>query len=160
MRAGASRFAGLGTIDVDNRLGEDFAAVGRCNPEGKPFSYLSREEADAAVAECSEGRVVIRRWRREEGVPSLPDDVARRVGAAVPAIVRAHAGAAAGVLLVTHGDLINAFLPGLEGDEGVGAYKAEVAGFAVVRVPADGALPSRVAAGGESIVARHRVELM
>ena len=64
------------------------------------------------------------------------------------------------MLLVTHGDLINAFLPGLEGEEGVGAYKAEVAGFAVVRVSAGGALPSRVAAGGESIVARHRVELM
>ena len=62
--------------------------------------------------------------------------------------------------MVTHGDLINVFLPRLEGVEGVSAYKAEVAGFVVVLVPADGALPARVAAGGESIVARHRVELM
>ena len=76
---GGAHIVGLGTIDVDNRLGEDVAAVARCNPEGKPFSYLSREEANAVVAECSEGRVVIGSWQREEGVPSSPDRVEQRV---------------------------------------------------------------------------------
>jgi broad specificity phosphatase PhoE len=46
---------GLAQIVADNRLGEDLAAVARCNPEGKPFSYLSRQEADAAIAQYAGG---------------------------------------------------------------------------------------------------------
>ncbi len=47
------------------------------------------------------------------------------------------------VLLVTHGDLLNKFLPELPGIPGIGMYAAEEAGFAVLRARAyDGVTPT------------------
>lgn len=148
------RELGLAELSVDNRLGEDMAAVARCNPDGKPFSYLTRQQAEDAVAEHGSG-VRLGPWAREESVPVAPDRIVHRVSVGIPAIFKAAAsGGARSVLLMTHGDIVNTYLPELF--EGIGAYRSEEAGFAVIKLAGEGGiLPGRLSDNSD-ILALHR----
>ena len=83
--------------------------------------------------------------------PIQPNNQTRPLGEqAVTAIVTQHAPA--NVAIVTHGDLLNRYLPELPGVPGVGVYAPKECGFAVVRAP------HGEVALEEAIVEKHRLD--
>ena len=84
-----------------------------------------------------------------EPATPLQNVIVSRVGAAIPAA----AASGKNVLIMTHGDLFNAYLPEL--CEGLGKYRADVAGWAAIKGPHG----ARVVEDA-SILEMHRVELL
>jgi len=144
-----ARELGLSEIHVDNRLSECRDAAMRCfdtaNLPRQELTYIEHSEAEE-LAGCAV------HWERDMNVPSDPDDLSARL-AAVPSIAGAVAGENGNVLLVTHGDLVNRYLPTLFDD--VGKYAADVAGWAVVQGPHKGKVER-----DEDILATHRIASM
>jgi hypothetical protein len=98
---------------------------------------------------------IIVQWSRQKNVPrGGDDDVAARARRAFHGCLSELAPQS--VLCVTHGDLFNSYMPELFPGAGFSGYKAEVAGFAVVRGPSAG----REQADADSIGAMHRITLM
>ena len=73
-----------------------------------------------------------------------------RAQAAVQDIIESHGSE--NVVLVTHGDILNRYLPELPAVPGVGLYAPKEAGFAVIEGP-HGAI-----AVEESIIGKHRLD--
>eukprot|EP00928_Gymnodinium_smaydae_P038881 TRINITY_DN26704_c0_g1_i1.p1 TRINITY_DN26704_c0_g1~~TRINITY_DN26704_c0_g1_i1.p1 ORF type:complete len:256 (-),score=28.56 TRINITY_DN26704_c0_g1_i1:178-882(-) len=140
---------GIRHVSVDNRLGEYLPMLRRCCvqaglPEAQ-VDYLTEDQAKEALN--LEGAVLA--WDRSANVPKDPDDLTSRVGGAIPAIM----ASGGNVLIVTHGDLFNAYLPELF--DGIGKFKADVAGWAAIRGPHGARVLEETA-----ILETHRVETL
>ena len=129
-----ARTLGVTKIVVDNRLGEHVPAARRVarkltGGDVGELCYVEHTEAARCAGVAKEQLL----WRRDEHpVLTEPDDLVKRA-AALPHVCAnavAHAGSAeARLLLVTHGDLINLFVPGFDWDPTVGRYQAQVCGW-------------------------------
>ena len=90
-----------------------------------------------------------------------------RVAVAIPAVARfadeqrASSDGGPAVLLVTHGGVINRYLPELPGVPGIGVFYADEAGFAVIHCPPGGlaSMPPRVT-DAAAVASTHRVNRM
>ena len=144
----------ISTIYVDIRLGEYIPMANRCfqshKQEERQITLLSHENAAKCV-----GSNIDLIWDREGGgyPPDYPaaDNLSRRVLDVIPSIAAQCNDK--NVLIVTHGDIVNAYLPELAPGLGIGAFAADVAGWAVLRGPH----ATRVASV-ESILEMYRIE--
>jgi hypothetical protein len=146
----------IACLVIDNRLSEDLTSAERCwAAHGLPigeYTYMSLDEATKwATADAPGGGgggggggsggsgISHVTWQRDlHQVLRHPDSVSERV-CAFP-LVGAHAAqsvhappSSARVLMVTHGDLINAFAPGFDWDPGIGRYRADECGWLACR---------------------------
>jgi len=111
---------------------------------GCPFDPLTRAEACLAL-----GLDLDLTWE-DQAEPCFPDDVTARAREAIGAVMAQHAPG--NVVIVTHGDILNRYLPELPGVPGVGVYAPKECGFAVVKAP-HGEI-----ANEEAIVEKHRLD--
>ena len=148
-----ARYFSLPGITVDNRLGEHMPAVMQCVPaaqrQGCVFTYMQLEEAAAIVG----GDMAVQ-WNRGAGMPALPDNIEARAQAVFADLAALHHPNT--IVLVTHGDLFNALLPELEAVPGIGRYKAEVAGWALI-APGSASTSGGGRVAPSQIMAAHRV---
>ena len=107
------------------------AAAGAAAEDPKGAKDVGRDVGDAGAAIYRTNEVELGAWDREVGKPTRPDAVTQRAGTAIAAMAPAADGQ--NILVVTHGDLFNAYMPELF--DGIGKYKAEYAGLAVLRPP-------------------------
>lgn len=134
----------ISLLVVDNRLGEDLNAADRCwSAAGVPvgeYTYMSSTEASRwALVNAADGVRGFTQliWRRaEHPVLQHPDNVHERV-CQLPQVcndaIRATRNTATAVLVVTHGDLLNAFAPGFDWDPSIGRYRADECGWLACR---------------------------
>ena len=98
--------------------------------EERQITLLSHENAAKCV-----GSNIDLIWDREGGgyPPDYPaaDNLSRRVMDVIPSIAAQCNDK--NVLIVTHGDIVNTYLPELAPGLGIGAFAADVAGWAVLR---------------------------
>eukprot|EP01062_Namystynia_karyoxenos_P030175 TRINITY_DN2255_c0_g1_i1.p1 TRINITY_DN2255_c0_g1~~TRINITY_DN2255_c0_g1_i1.p1 ORF type:complete len:847 (+),score=243.94 TRINITY_DN2255_c0_g1_i1:87-2543(+) len=151
------RALGLREVVVREGLQECPLALSRCNPTGEAATFLSDAEAKAAV-----GPGVSLQWPGRTGRASS-ESVQRRVEREIPRMWNEHcrrSGAMGGTLvLVTHGDVVNSYLPPIEGVPDIGRYTAEEAGWALLRLGQSTAAPKRVTTD-DRIVQTHRVSTL
>eukprot|EP01062_Namystynia_karyoxenos_P032762 TRINITY_DN2413_c0_g1_i1.p1 TRINITY_DN2413_c0_g1~~TRINITY_DN2413_c0_g1_i1.p1 ORF type:complete len:546 (+),score=124.15 TRINITY_DN2413_c0_g1_i1:85-1638(+) len=154
----------LPRVVVEPELQEYVVMARRCLrearlPEDTPM-YFTRADAEAAL-----GPGLTLKWPQGgDRLPALQqdDDITARVARAIPEIAaRLHSSLqppGGCVLMVTHGDLINNYLPELAPGVGIGAYRAQEAGFSLIREGESG-FPPRVE-DDAGIIASHGVERM
>eukprot|EP01063_Lacrimia_lanifica_P007436 TRINITY_DN1472_c0_g1_i2.p1 TRINITY_DN1472_c0_g1~~TRINITY_DN1472_c0_g1_i2.p1 ORF type:complete len:729 (+),score=206.12 TRINITY_DN1472_c0_g1_i2:51-2189(+) len=147
-----ARELGVGTVHIDDRLGEWFREVQRCfQGAGLPFAPptpLPAAEVQAALGE----QVRAGRWERRRIDESDNTGFLRRVQEAVPAIAAQHPTES--VLLVTHGDIANRYLPEAEYIEEYSYMKLHEAGFVALKPP------HKSRSVDADILGKHRVEVM
>ena len=149
-----ARELGVRQVTVKNTLGEHVPAAMKCfakmGLEESPITLLPREEAKREVGENVE--LV---WdEHDDAYDAYPpadgfDDVQKRASVALSELAASVAGV--NVLAITHGDIVNMFLPEIVGI-GIGRFKADEAGFAVTKGPFGQRISS-----DEQILELHRV---
>lgn len=148
------RSLGLRSVLVDEGLQECLLSARRA-AKGCLIDLMSHEQAAAAAGDGV--RVV---WPDRTGMGTTDGDTVSRTKRAIPRLCDERRGPGT-VLLVTHGDLMNQYLPHWEpGNEmaemGVGRFTPKEAGWMLLRVPSSGA---RRVAEDADIVAQHSIEL-
>eukprot|EP01062_Namystynia_karyoxenos_P074564 TRINITY_DN7150_c0_g1_i1.p2 TRINITY_DN7150_c0_g1~~TRINITY_DN7150_c0_g1_i1.p2 ORF type:complete len:437 (+),score=98.75 TRINITY_DN7150_c0_g1_i1:89-1312(+) len=147
---------GIATVYISPGLQEFVNMARRLVPAERPLDFLSTDAMQQLARETCSGVAVC---VHPKGIPPNSDaaeDINRRVGIVVPFLADRFAKGG-GAVLVTHGDLVNTYLPEL--DPGVGRYKADEGGWAALRPPVGQLWPDRVP-DNSWIICVHRLETM
>eukprot|EP01064_Diplonema_japonicum_P031919 TRINITY_DN586_c0_g2_i2.p1 TRINITY_DN586_c0_g2~~TRINITY_DN586_c0_g2_i2.p1 ORF type:complete len:477 (+),score=125.69 TRINITY_DN586_c0_g2_i2:1249-2679(+) len=129
-----ARTIGVDVVHVDDRLGEWYREVARCckgaGLKEAPLLRLSKEDAEK---ELGGGGVRLGEWNKVDIGLADTAGLVKRVTTAVPEICNKYGPT--NVLLVSHGDIANRWLPEAEYIEEYSYLKLHEAGFVVLKGP-------------------------